>query len=427
VKALQHPAARVAAALLALAAGGLGILYVAARVLLAPLPGEWAVPLRWGPVTLQAGVPTLARLATAPWLAPLLHERTLATRAGPVQVRWLAGSRTLALHCAPCALRAPALGDEPLAFEEVVFTLQRQGEQISGHLSSGKVRANWRSSLQKEKGEEDGMRLRLQLPMTPIADVYALFGAAIPERAQARIEGELALTGTLSLPGGELSMAPPQVKGFQVSGLGTEKFIDARASCSAVASRLNGDSWLAHAVVAAQDPRFYQRSSHDLAELGAALASDPSQSQPNQAARGNTLPRQLLKLMMAGDEGRPMHPLRELLYTVEMERTLGKERILLLYLAHAPWGPGVCGAEAASRHYLGVRADVLTASQAAWLAAMLHNPALEVEHWASSGQINVARTQSVLQGMRVLPRQQRQRLAEEVAKVRWKAPTAPPR
>lgn len=412
-----------------MALAGLLILYVATKVLLAPLPGEWAVPLRWGPITLQAGVPTLARLATAPWLAPLLHERTLATQAGPLHLRWLAGSRTLALHCTPCTLRTLALGSEPLAFEEVVFTLQRQGEQVSGHLSSGKVRASWRGSLQKEKGEKDGMRLHLQLPMTPIADVYALFHAAVPELAQARIEGELALGGTLSLPGGELSMAPPQLKAFQVSGLGTEKFINARTSCSAVASRLNGDSWLAHAVVAAQDPRFYQRSGYDLAELGAALALYQSPSQPpDQAARApDTLPRQLLKLMRAGDEGAAMHPLRELLYTVEMERTLGKEGIVQLYLANVPWGPGVCGAEAASRHYLGVRADVLIASQAAWLAAMLHNPALEVEHWASSGQINVARTQLVLQGMRTLPRQQRLRLAEEVAKVRWKAPATPPR
>ena len=39
--------------------------------------------------------------------------------------------------------------------------------------------------------------------------------------------------------------------------------------------------------------------------------------------------------------------LRELLYAVEMERTLGKARILQLYLALAPWGDGVCGAERA--------------------------------------------------------------------------------
>ena len=55
-----------------------------------------------------------------------------------------------------------------------------------------------------------------------------------------------------------------------------------------------------------------------------------------------------------------MRKLRELLYAVEMERTLGKPRILRLYLDNAPWGPRLCGAEAAAAHYFGVRAHELT-------------------------------------------------------------------
>lgn len=423
--ALKHPAAKIMAALLLLAGAGLGIVYLAARMLLAPLPGEWAIPLRWGPVQLQASVPTLVRLVSAPWLAPLLHERTLDTDAGPVRVSWLEGSRTLQLRCAPCTLQTPALGSEPLPpFKEVRFTLQRHGEQVNGHISSGEVRASWRTSLQ-EKDEKGGMRLHLQLPLTPIADVYALFGAAVPELARTRIGGDLAFTGTLGLPGGEISLRP-QVRGFQVSGLGTQAFANVRSSCSNVASRLDGDSWLAHAVVAAEDQRFYQHGGYDLAALGAALVHNQSQPQGQAGYGASTLGQQLVKLLITGDERTPLRKLRELLYAVEMERTLGKARILQLYLAHAPWGPGVCGAEAASRHYFGVRADVLTALQAAWLAAMLHNPALETERWAASGQINVARTQSVLQGMRTLPIRQRLRLVQEAAKVSWKAPAKPP-
>jgi membrane peptidoglycan carboxypeptidase len=86
----------------------------------------------------------------------------------------------------------------------------------------------------------------------------------------------------------------------------------------------------------------------------------------------------------------------------------------------------VCGAEAAARRYFGVRADVLTPQQAAWLAAMLHDPELEAGRWASTGQINVALTQWVLQGMHTLPPRQRQRLIQDVAKVKWKVPTPKP-
>ena len=38
--------------------------FLALRATLAPSPGEWTVPLTWGPITIQAGVPSLVRLAT---------------------------------------------------------------------------------------------------------------------------------------------------------------------------------------------------------------------------------------------------------------------------------------------------------------------------------------------------------------------------
>jgi hypothetical protein len=57
-----------------------------------------------------------------------------------------------------------------------------------------------------------------------------------------------------------------------------------------------------------------------------------------------------------------------------LERRLGKDRILELYLNVVEWGPGIFGAEAASRHYFGRSASDLTLSQAAALAATLPHP-----------------------------------------------------
>ncbi|ABM35351.1 glycosyl transferase, family 51 [Polaromonas naphthalenivorans CJ2] len=411
--------ARVMAVLLALSAALVVALYLVVKTLLAPLPGEWATSIRLGPVRLQASVPALLRLATAPWLAPLLDGRTVAAYNGPVHLAWQADSQTLAARCAPCAVQAPALGGEPVEVDELRLTIQRHGEQLNGEISSGQVKAVWHGDLTK-----GGLRLRLQLPMTPMADAYALFGASIPELAQARIEGRLALTATLALPGGEFSMTP-QIEAFQVSGLGTEALVNARSACSDTASRLTPESWLARAVIAAEDQRFYEHGGYDLAELSAALVQNQDSRPEGRAGRGaSTLTQQLAKLLVTGDERSPARKLRELLYAVEMEQTLGKNRILRLYLAHAPWGNGICGAEAASKRYFGRPATALNPSQAAWLAAMLHNPALEAEHWASTGQINVARTQWVLMGMRALPRQQRQRLARQLGEPGhevWKA------
>jgi monofunctional biosynthetic peptidoglycan transglycosylase len=56
------------------------------------------------------------------------------------------------------------------------------------------------------------------------------------------------------------------------------------------------------------------------------------------------------------------------------ELVLGKRRILELYLNVVEWGPGIYGAEAASRAYYGTAARNLDREQAARLAAILPAP-----------------------------------------------------
>lgn len=400
--------------LLALAGCACTAIYLIAKLVLAPLPGEWSVPLRAGPLQLQAGVPTMIRLATAPWVGPLLDGRRLMTRAGPVRLAWQAPSRTLLLHCAPCTITPAGLGQQRVVLPDLRLSLRRQGQWLDGELASGALRASWRGELSSQQ-----MKIRLQLPSSAIADAYALLGAAIPELARARIDGRFALQAELSLPGGQLRLAP-QIEGFQVSGLGTEVFATARSACSRRSSRLTADSWLARAVIAAEDQRFYQHPGYDLAEFSAALGRNQREGR---IARGaSTLPQQLAKLLVTGDERSPVRKLRELLYAVEMEQTLGKPRMLQLYLSHAPWGNGLCGAEAAAQHYFGQRAHSLSPAQAVWLAAMLQNPAQHAQDWARTGRIDVARAQWVLAGLQGVPRRQRAKLVQELDQADWAAP-----
>ncbi|RYY90420.1 MAG: glycosyl transferase [Comamonadaceae bacterium] len=387
------------------------------RATLAPLPGEWTVPIALGPVRLQAGVPSAIRLATSWWAGPALRGRTLPTAHGRVQVVDAAAGHLL-LRCAPCLLQPPGLGEDPLQLAEVVLTVQRQADRLSGEIRSGAVRGRWDGRL-----EAGRLRLRLDIPATPLADGYALLAGAIPEAAQARISGRFSLHATWSLPAGTLTVVPT-VDGFTVDGLGTATLVGARSACSRRASRLNADSWLARAVVAAEDQRFHEHPGYDLAELAAAL--DRNQQAGRVERGGSTLSQQVAKLLVTGDERNAVRKLRELLYAVELEGTLGKARILRLYLDHAPWGEGLCGAEAAAQHYFGVRAHELTPGQAVWLAAMLRNPQREARQWAATGHIDLARAQWVALNLRGLSRTRKLQLVDDLAGQDWRPLWAEP-
>jgi monofunctional glycosyltransferase len=71
----------------------------------------------------------------------------------------------------------------------------------------------------------------------------------------------------------------------------------------------------------------------------------------------------------------PLRKTRETILTWQLERTLGKRRILELYLNVVEFGPGVWGIESASRRYFGKPAADLTDDEAALLAAALPSPA----------------------------------------------------
>lgn len=400
------------AALLATLAAALAL-----YLLLAPLDGEWRITARLGPLRVQAGVPSLLRLTTSPWVAPLLNGTRWPTRVGTVHVQWQAEARTLALHCAPCSLHLSGLGSTPLQLARADLTVQREQATLRGHFSLGAVHGPWQGELSAQQ-----LQLRLDVPDTAVADAYALLASHMPELAQAQISGRLALAARVTLPGGAWQLKP-RVTGFTVTGLGTEALVAARSSCGppGPAKALAPDSTLARAVVAAEDQRFWTHSGYDLAELAAAFNANQLQSRIVRG--GSTLSQQLAKLLITGPERSPLRKLRELLWAADMEQSLGKARILRLYLENAPWGAGICGANAAARHYFGVSVQRLTPAQAVWLAAMLHNPGLEARQWAQRGDIDLARAQWVAQGLRGVSRRERQRLlAALLQSAHWPLP-----
>ncbi len=397
LKAVARWGLVLGAALLACAAG----LAFSSLHLLRPAPGEWAETVTWGRWQHRISMPTLVRMASHPFTLGLLQGHTLNTRFGPV--RWAAGARpgTWVIVCAPCALARAELGRERIVLTRAEFTLERDaGLNLHGRFALGDaaqaVRGRWRARIEPGQAE-----VTFDLPATPMAHAFGLFGSAVPEAGRARIEGSLALTARLRFPSRELLLAP-RIEGFSVAGLGTEALAGALPACAASSAGAPFGPWLPRAVIAAEDQRFHEHTGYDLAEIVAAWSGNANATRGDAARpRGaSTLSQQLAKMIYTGDQPSPARKLRELLYAVELDRTLGKARVLGLYLALAPWGDGQCGAHAAALHLLGRRAADLTPVEAAWLASLLRNPNAMLARAVQTGAIDVDRVAAVIEAMR---------------------------
>ncbi|MGJ7545171.1 biosynthetic peptidoglycan transglycosylase [Variovorax sp. LT1R16] len=416
--------------LLALGLTAFFALVLIVRLVLAPASGEWAAPIALGPLRFEVGVPTAIRLATSSWFAPHLDGRSLDTAHGTLKLGWNEAGQNLEMHCTPCSVTVPALGAQPVRVARLFATVRRDGNALAGRFEaqpegaegaeagiaavSGALQGRWDGRLTQQ-----ALQLTLDAEDAPIARWYAVMVPTLPELKQARIAGTLGLRVQLGLPEGALALQP-RIAAFSVEGLGSEALLGARSSCGASA-KLTKDSWLARAVISAEDQRFFQHPGYDLEELGAALAAN--QKRGGIERGGSTLTQQLAKLAITGSERSGERKLRELLYAVEMEQTLGKARILQLYLDNAPWGGALCGAEAAAKRYFNRSARTLEPAQAAWLAAMLHKPSAELAQWQSTGSIDAARFKRVAEGIRGISRAQREALLKGVAAARFAAPS----
>jgi hypothetical protein len=89
---------------------------------------------------------------------------------------------------------------------------------------------------------------------------------------------------------------------------------------------------------------------------------------------GSTITQQVAKNLWLSPSRNPLRKVKEAILTWQLERKLGKLRILELYLNVVEFGPGVWGAEAAARHYFGRPAADLDEDEAARLAASLPSP-----------------------------------------------------
>jgi len=392
------------------------VVFIAALVsLVRPTPGGWSHALRIGPWHGEVSVPAVMRMVTHPVVMRALQDRDWHTPQGTLRITPATLPDSWTITCSDC--RVPLSGKDVLTLQRVVLMAKRQAQgEWRGDFALGDdahtVRGKFGFRFDDRAGE-----LSVQMPDTALADVYRLFTGVIPEVRQAKIDGRLRLRASVKLPQRDL-VVEPFIDGFSVAGLGTEALLNAISSCPA--PKHGFGTWLPRAVIAAEDQRFQEHSGYDIREIASALSQrDFADGMPRGAS---TLTQQVAKLLYTGDSRTHVRKLRELLYAVELDRTLGKARVLNLYLSMAPWGDGLCGAAAASQHYLHKRVDKLTPMEAAWLASLLHNPERDIAAMARTGRVDEQRVAWVIDNLRPLRAAQREALVEALPS--WK-PAAP--
>jgi len=398
------------------------VLAAAAAGALTTPPGAWVARLAPLPgVAIRVSVPGLARLATSPTGLRLLDGRAVTTRFGELHLARDGGA--LRVVCAPCRFDDVRLAAQTVSIDRLQLRLTQTDEQtLAGELEGGEVHVQFTARLRPERIDIDW-----RLAPTELAAVYQLFGSVIPEAHLARIDGRIDARGSLRLPQrrARVEMA---IDRFAVEGLGTEALAEGPITFTCPGaesfpsprrvapgegrwiSPTRSGALLASAVLAAEDQRFDAHEGFDRAEIANVLAS-VDEDGPRRGA--STITQQLARTLFTGGERTGARKLRELLYAVEMERTLGKRAILALYLNTVHWGPGICGADAAARSYFSKRPHELTPLEAAWLASILPNPAQAYENEFLAGAADPVPALRVLRHMRDLPRKAREHWAAQ--------------
>ena len=128
---------------------------------------------------------------------------------------------------------------------------------------------------------------------------------------------------------------------------------------------------LQHAVIAAEDARFYHHHGFDWHEIQIAANED---LEGDRTRGASTLTQQLVKNLFFGTGQSIIRKVAEASLVPVAELVLGKQRILELYLNIVEWGPGIYGAQPACLYWDQIAARNIGREQAARLAAILPAP-----------------------------------------------------
>lgn len=129
------------------------------------------------------------------------------------------------------------------------------------------------------------------------------------------------------------------------------------------------------ATIAIEDKEFFKHGGFDLRGIARASLHNASGSEDARQG-GSTITQQLVRLTQAGvgNEQTYKRKVKELILSIELERSFSKQEILTGYLNAAPYGNVQYGVEAATRDYFQKGAKDLTLDEAAFMAAIPKAP-----------------------------------------------------
>ena len=126
------------------------------------------------------------------------------------------------------------------------------------------------------------------------------------------------------------------------------------------------------AFLTSEDGKFFRHRGFDLEMIRHALAQDLQNRSFQRGA--STITQQLAKNLFLSQRRTLARKLEEAVLSWRLERLLGKERVLELYLNVIELGPGILGVKQAAREYFGKDVMALTPLESAHLAALTPNP-----------------------------------------------------
>ena len=125
------------------------------------------------------------------------------------------------------------------------------------------------------------------------------------------------------------------------------------------------------AVIASEDQKFFVHDGFDYKAIEKAMKHNET---GKRIRGGSTISQQTAKNIFLWQGRSWIRKGLEAVYTFVIEKVWSKDIILERYLNSIEMGQGVFGIEAASQYYFGKSSKNLTASEAAWIAAVLPNP-----------------------------------------------------
>jgi penicillin-binding protein 1A len=166
-----------------------------------------------------------------------------------------------------------------------------------------------------------------------------------------------------------------------------------------------------HAILAAEDARFYQHPGID--PMGIARAAWVDLIKHDTVQGGSTITQQVVKNVYAGTYETDAHgvvtytvpprsigqKVREALLAVKLESEQTKDQILATYLNTIYFGHGAYGIQAAAETYFDRDASALTVSQAALLAGLVRSPTYYDPAVKGNEQVAIDRRNYVLEQM----------------------------